>query len=38
VKKDFTKYVDKCLTCQRVKAKRQYLVGELKLLEMPAWK
>jgi len=38
MKKDITKYVDKCLTCQKVKAEHQRPVGELRPLEIPTWK
>jgi len=38
MKKEIVKSVDKCLMCQKVKAKHQRLVGELKPLEIPIWK
>ena len=38
MKKEATKYVDKCLTCQKVKAEHQHPVGELRPLEIFTWK
>ena len=38
MKKEVVEYVDKCLTCQKVKAEYQHLVGELQPLEIPTWK
>jgi len=38
MKKDVAEYVDKCLTCQKVKAEHQRPVGELRPLEIPTWK
>ena len=38
MKKKVTEYVDKCLTCQKVKAEHQHPVGELRSLEIPTWK
>jgi len=34
MKSEIAKYVDKCLTCQKVKAEHQHLVGELRPLEI----
>ena len=38
IKKEIGDYVDKYLICQKVKAKHQHLVGELRPLEIPTWK
>ena len=38
MKKEVAKYVDKCLTCQKVKVEHQRSVGELRRLEIPTWK
>jgi len=38
MKKDVAEYVDKCLTCQKVRAEHQRPVGELRPLEIPTWK
>jgi len=37
MKRDIDEYVSKCRTCQRVKAKHQRPIGELKPLETPKW-
>ena len=38
MKRDVTKYVSKCLTCQQVKAKHQVLTSLLNPLPIPQWK
>jgi len=38
MKKEVAEYVDKCLTCQKVKAERHRPVDELQPLEIPSWK
>jgi len=38
MKKDVAEYVNKCLTCEKVKADHQCPVGELRPLEIPTWK
>ena len=38
MKKDCVKYVEKCLTCLKVKAEHQKLYGKIQLLEIPVWK
>ena len=38
MKRAIAEYIDKCLTCQRVKVEHQQLVGELRPLEIPMWK
>ena len=38
MKKEVAEYVDKCLTCQKVKLEHHPLVGELQPLEIPTWK
>jgi len=38
IKKKVAEYVDKCLTCQKVKAEHQHPMGELQPLEIPTWK
>jgi len=38
MKRDVARFVDKCLTCQKVKAEHQRPVGELRPLEIPMWK
>jgi len=38
MKREIAKYVDRCSTCQRVKAEHQCPVGELRTLEIPTWK
>jgi len=38
MKREIAEYVDRCLTCQRVKVKHQRPVGELRPLEIPTWK
>ena len=38
MERGIAKYGDKCLTYQRVKDEHQWLVGELRPLEIPRWK
>jgi len=38
MKKEVAKYVDKCLTCQKVKAKHQRPMDELRPQEISTWK
>jgi len=38
IKKEVAEYVDKRLTCQKVKEEYQRLVGELRPVEIPTWK
>ena len=38
MKTDIARFLDRCLTCQRVKAEHQRLVGELRPLDIPMWK
>ena len=38
MKKDVVRFVEKCLTCQQVKAKHQRPAGTLQPLEIPEWK
>ena len=38
MKRDVTKYVSKCLTCQQVQAKHQVPIGLLNPLPIPQWK
>jgi len=38
MKREIAEYVDRCLTCQKVKAKHQRPVGELRSVEIPTWK
>ena len=38
MKKEVAEYVDKCLSCQKVKAEHRCPVGELRPLEIPSWK
>ncbi|KAJ9557189.1 hypothetical protein OSB04_011803 [Centaurea solstitialis] len=38
MKRDVSKYVEKCLTCLRVKAEHQRPHGKLQTLEIPEWK
>ncbi|KAK1406152.1 hypothetical protein QVD17_41439 [Tagetes erecta] len=38
MRRDIVKYVEKCLTCLRVKAEHQKPYGELQPLEIPMWK
>ena len=38
MKKDVTKYVSKCLTCQQVKAEHQLPTGILNPLPIPQWR
>nr|GEW12982.1 putative reverse transcriptase domain-containing protein [Tanacetum cinerariifolium] len=38
MKKDIAIYVSKCLTCSKVKAEHQKLLGLLQQLEIPEWK
>jgi len=38
MKKDVAEYVDKGLTCQKVKAEHQRPIGELRPLEIQTWK
>ena len=38
MKGDVAKFVEKCLTCQRVKAEHQQPAGELQSIEVPKWK
>ncbi|KAJ9553505.1 hypothetical protein OSB04_017550 [Centaurea solstitialis] len=37
MKRDVAKYVEKCLTCLRVKAEHQRPHGKLQLLDIPVW-
>ena len=38
MKRDVTKYVSKCLTCQQVKNEHQVPTGLLNSLPIPQWK
>ena len=38
MKRDVTRYVFKCLTCQQVKAEHQVSTGMLNPLPIPQWK
>ncbi|KAJ0549461.1 putative nucleotidyltransferase, Ribonuclease H [Helianthus annuus] len=38
MKREIAKYVEKCLTCSRVKAEHQKPYGKLQPLEIPVWK
>ena len=38
MKREITRFVEKCLTCQQVKEKHQRPVRTLKLLLVPKWK
>ncbi|KAI3795293.1 hypothetical protein L1987_37944 [Smallanthus sonchifolius] len=38
MRRDIVKYVERCLTCLRVKAEHQKLYGKLQTLEIPLWK
>nr|GEV51540.1 putative ribonuclease H-like domain, chromo domain-like protein [Tanacetum cinerariifolium] len=38
MKRDCVKYVEKCLTCLKVKAKHQKPYGKIQPLEIPIWK
>jgi len=38
VKRKIVEYMDRCLTCQKVKAEHQRPVGQFGLLEVPTWK
>ncbi|GJS67395.1 putative reverse transcriptase domain-containing protein [Tanacetum coccineum] len=38
MKRDYVKYVEKCLTCLRVKAEHQKPYGKIQRLEIPIWK
>ena len=38
MKRDIAKYVERCLTCQQVKAEHQRPGGELQPIEVPEWK
>ena len=38
MKGDVAKFVEKCLTCQSVKAEHQRPAGELQSIEVPEWK
>jgi len=38
MKNEVAKYIDKCLTCQKVKARHQHPAGELWPLEIPTLK
>jgi len=38
IKRDVTEYVERCMTCRRVKAENQKLHGKLQPLEIPVWK
>ncbi|KAK5825184.1 hypothetical protein PVK06_019991 [Gossypium arboreum] len=38
MKKDITEYVEKCLTCQQVKAEHQVPSGLLQPINIPKWK
>ena len=38
MKKDVVRFVEKCLTCQQVKAEHQRPAGTLQPLEIPEWK
>jgi len=35
MKKEIAEYVDKCLTCQKVKVEHQYPISELSPVEIP---
>jgi len=38
MKQDIAKYVEKCMTCRKVKAEHQKPDGKLQPLEIPVWK
>jgi len=38
MKRKIVEHVDKYLTCKRVKAEHQHLIGELRPLEISSWK
>ncbi|WP_306788277.1 integrase zinc binding domain-containing protein, partial [Proteus mirabilis] len=38
MKRDVAEYVQKCLTCQKVKAEHQRPAGELQPIKIPEWK
>ena len=38
MKREIAKYVDRCLTCQKVKAEHRWPAGELRPLEILTWK
>ncbi|GKD60849.1 hypothetical protein Tco_1298358, partial [Tanacetum coccineum] len=38
IKRDCVKYVEKCLTCLKVKAEREKPYGKIQPLEIPVWK
>ena len=38
MKNDIVDFVNRCLTCQKVKAEHQRPAGELQQLEIPEWK
>ncbi|GJR54711.1 putative reverse transcriptase domain-containing protein [Tanacetum coccineum] len=38
MKRDCAKYVERCLTCLKVKAEHQKLYGKIQPLEIPVWK
>ncbi|KAL5565427.1 hypothetical protein UlMin_028591 [Ulmus minor] len=38
MKKDVTKFVERCLTCQKIKAEHQRPAGEIQSIEVPEWK
>ena len=38
MKRDVAKFVEKCLTCQRIKAEHQRPVGELQPVQVSEWK
>jgi len=38
MKREIAEYVDRCLTCQKVKAEHQRPIGELRPLKVPTWK
>nr|GEV09765.1 putative reverse transcriptase domain-containing protein [Tanacetum cinerariifolium] len=38
MKRDYVKYVEKCLTCLKVKAKHQKPYGKIQPLKIPVWK
>ncbi|GJW49903.1 putative reverse transcriptase domain-containing protein [Tanacetum coccineum] len=38
MKRDYAKYVERCLTCLKVKAEHQKTYGKIQALEIPVWK
>ncbi|KAL5550792.1 hypothetical protein UlMin_000968 [Ulmus minor] len=38
MKRDVTKFVERCLTCQKIKAEHQRPAGEIQSIEVPEWK